>query len=261
MYEILGKQVVGNDIKRITIKAPAIVKNGKLGQFVVIMPDEKSSRFALPIVEINKQKESITLVFKEDTLSAKKLGDMWLADSVHSILGPLGKPIEEEQVGTVLCIGYELGITQVISACRALKTSGNKVIGVLGAKTKKNLCLEAQMHLACQKVFVTTEDGSTGKREYVTDILQQLLDKEKINLIYVAAPLGVMQEVLAISRDKKVKTKILLNPMTIDGFGISDSDQILVDGKYCHVSVDGPCFDASKVDFKSLEVRIKNFRE
>ncbi len=261
MYEIISKQVIGNDLRRIEIYAPVICSKAKPGQFVVVMPDEKSFRIALAIAEINATKETITLIFKEDSISAKKLGNLWIGDSALAVLGPLGVPSEIDEFGNVLCIGHEIGVVSLLPVCRALHKVGNKVISVLGTETKRNLCLEPQIHLCSQKSYVMSEDGSTGKRGYISDALSKIFEEQEINRIYISGPLAVIQEVLTIIRDQNVMTRVLINPLTIDGFGICGSDMIKIDDQYKFVSVDGPEFDASQIDFKFLEKREKSFKK
>ena len=259
MHKVVSKQVIGNELKRIEIFAPAICAKAESGHFVMVAADEHSARVALAIAGVNDLKETVTLIFKEDNLSTKKLGSLWIGDSVFALLGPLGRSPAIKDFGNVLCIGYETGVVSLLSICRALHKSGNKVTSVLGAKTKRDLCLEPQIHLCSQKAYVMSEDGSIGKRGYVTDILSKIFLEQKIDRIYVAGLFTVFQEVLAGVREKKVPVKILINPETIDGFGICGCDLIKVKDRYVSASVEGPEFDVDEIDFNFLEIKMRNF--
>ena len=259
MHEVISKQVIGDELRRIEIAAPIICAKARPGQFVMVAPDEKSTRIALPIVETNLLKETLTLIFKEDNLSTKRLGNLWIGDSVFALLGPLGKPSEIKEFGNILCVGYEMGVASLLSVCRALHKSGNKVVSVLGTKTKKSLCLEPQIHLCSQKSYIMSEDGSSGERGYITDTLEKVFAEQEINRVYIAGPLAVIQEVLVSIRNKKVPKKVLITPMTIDGFGICGCDLIKVKDEYVSASVQGPEFDADQLDFAFLETKMENF--
>ncbi|MDD3374816.1 MAG: hypothetical protein PHY73_03710 [Candidatus Omnitrophica bacterium] len=260
MYEVVSKQVIGDELRRIEIVAPAICTKAQPGQFVMVAPDEKSARVALMIAGVNALKQTITLIFKEDSLSMKRLGSLWIGDSVFALLGPLGKPSEIKEFGNVLCIGYETGAVSLLTICRALHKAENKVISVLGAKTKRDLCLQPQIHLCSQKSYVMSEDGSVGERGYITDGLEKIFVEQEIDRIYVAGPLAVIQEVLSSVRDKGILTKVLINPMTIDGFGICGCDLIKVKDRYVSISIEGPEFDADEIDFAFFETKMKNFK-
>ena len=261
MHKIVSKQIIGENLKRIEIVAPVICKKAQPGHFVMIAPDDKSARIALAIVEINLSKETITLIFKEDDSSTKKLGSLWIGDSVFALLGPLGRPSEIKEFGNVLCIGYETGVVSLLPICRALHKSSNKVISVLGAKTKRNLCLEPQIHLCSQEAYVMSEDGSIGKRGYISDSLEKIFSEQKIDRIYVAGPFSVIQDVLISVPERKVPKKILINPMTIDGFGICGCDLIKIKDRYASISVEGPELDADQIDFSFLKTKMRNSRK
>ena len=148
MFEITSKQIIADRTKRIDIKAPVIAQKAKPGQFVLVMPDEKTMRISLPIAEANPSKETITLVFREESLSLERLGNLWIGDSLYAVIGPLGMPEKIVKDSIVACVGYGLGIAAVMLLCRAFRKDGNKVVGIIGAKTKKEFILESQIRFA-----------------------------------------------------------------------------------------------------------------
>ena len=157
------------------------------------------------------------------------------------------------------CVGYGLGIVVIMLLCRALRKADNKVVGIIGGQTKKEIILESQIRLACQKVFLMTEDGTAGRKGYVTDALGEVVQDEKVSLVYVAAPIEIIEEVLIVARTKGIKTKVIVEPLTIDGMGICGTGQICLDGASACIATDGPIFEADKLDLENLKQKINNF--
>jgi len=237
MFTIINKQIIAAGFKRIDVKAELIARKAKPGHFVMAMADEKSARVALSIVEADPQKGTISFVFEETSLSTQQLGNLQIGGSIYAILGPLGLtiPLDEVHKGHVVaCIGYGIGIAQVLPFCRELRKSESKVIGIAGVKTRKALLLESQMRLTCDKLCITTDDGTYEKKGYVTGSLREMLQQYKI------------------------KTFVGLNPLMVDGTGLCGSCRVRVSGKDALACVDGPVFDGHEVDFEDLEIRTKH---
>ncbi|HOW36058.1 MAG TPA: sulfide/dihydroorotate dehydrogenase-like FAD/NAD-binding protein [Candidatus Omnitrophota bacterium] len=257
MHKIVNKQVIANDIKRIEVSAEAIARKIKPGQFVMVMPDEKSGKIPLAVADTDSRRNLITLVFQENGAATKKLGALQIGNSLFSLLGPLGMPVEIEKIGTVACLGYGVGIAQILPICRALKEAGNKVIGLIGAKTKRSLILESQMRIASYKLYVMTEDGSYGQKGLIEDVLPKVLKEENIKLAYAVGSAVMLKAVCGFTRQASVKTLVGLNPIMVDGTGLCGSCRVIVDGKKRLACVDGPVFDGHQVDFEDLMVRMK----
>jgi len=257
-FRVLSKQIIASNIKRMDIIAPAIVQKARPGQFVVVMPTEKAQRLALPIVEISAQKNAITLIFSEETLSEKALGDLAIGENVHVVLGPLGDPVLEDSEGIVVCIGYGLGIAQALPLCRYFQKKGNKVFGILGAATRKTLILESPMRVACHSAFVTTDDGSAGKKGSVADMLRQLAAGHQIAQVYVAASTSLMQEVASFCRESKLKINVVVKPLALSGIGFCGTDEVKVGKKYVLMSSDGPIFNGEFFDFNIYRSKAEN---
>ncbi len=256
-FQVVSKQIIAQDIKRMDIAAPEIAKSARPGQFVLVMVDAGSLRLPLPIVESNPQKGSITIVFKEESLSEKKLGSLSIGQGLYVVMGPLGNPALPQEVGTSVCIGYEVGIARIISVSRYLHKEGTRNFGILGAATKRSLIMESQMRLSSQSIFVMSEDGSVGKKGFVTDALYDVLGRYPVDHIFVAAPSKVIQEVLRVVGDPKIKIKAVMPPLALSGIGLCGSDQIKVNHAYVAVSLDGPIFDARDIDFNLYDARLK----
>jgi ferredoxin--NADP+ reductase len=151
MFEITDKQELAKDITKIIVSAPIIAQKAKAGQFVILISDEKGERIPLTLADWDKDKGTITLIFQKVGFSTKKLGNLAIGDSIAHILGPLGHPTEIKKLGTVVCIGGGVGIAEVYPVSRAFKQAGNRIIGIIGARSKDLLILEDAMHKICDE--------------------------------------------------------------------------------------------------------------
>jgi ferredoxin--NADP+ reductase len=268
MFKITGKEELAKDITQITVSAPIIAQKAKAGQFVVLILDERGERIPLTLADWNKDKETITLIFQKVGFSTQKLGTLNIGDSITHILGPLGHPTEVKNLGTVVCIGGGVGIAEVYPVSRAFKEAGNRVIGIIGARSKGLLILENEMHKTCDELFITTDDGSYGRKGFVTDVLRELFSViEKSthtkypDLIYAIGPVPMMKAVSQVTKEYQIKTIVSLNPIMVDATGMCGSCRCTVAGKTVFGCVDGPDFEAHKIDFEELEARLNLFRE
>jgi ferredoxin--NADP+ reductase len=268
MLRITNKEDLAKDIAKIIVEAEQIAKKAKPGQFVVVIVNESGERIPLTLADWNKDKGTITLIFQKVGFTTQKLGGMKIGDSIEHILGPLGHPTEINNLGTVICIGGGVGIAEVYPVSRAFKEAGNRVIGILGARTKELIILEKEMKSICDELFVTTDDGSYAKKGLVTDVLKELLEViEKSthtkypNLVYCIGPVPMMKAVADLTRDYQIKTIASLNPIMVDATGMCGSCRCTVEGKTVFGCVDGPDFDAHKIDFEELKLRLNLFKE
>jgi len=268
MFKIIDKENLAKEITQITVEAPQIAKKAKAGQFVVVVIDEKGERIPLTLADWDKAGGTITLIFQEVGFTTKKLGTFNEGDSIQHILGPLGHPTETKRTGTVICIGGGVGIAEVYPVSRALKEAGNRVLGIIGTRSKELLILEDKMQKICDELFITTDDGSYGRKGFVTDALKELFEVvEKSqhtkfpDLVYCIGPLPMMKAVSELTKSYKIKTIVSLNPVMVDGTGMCGSCRCTVGGKTAFGCVDGPDFDAHQVDFAELEKRLNLFKD
>src|SRR3989338_8929912 len=215
MFRLIDKEELNKDTIKILVDAPIIAQKAKAGQFVVIVIDEKGERIPLTLADWNKDKGTITLIFQKIGYSTKKLGSLNIADNIAHILGPLGHPTEIKTIGEVYCIAGGVGIAEVYPVSRAFKEAGNRVIGIIGARCKNLVILENQMQQICDELFITTDDGSYGRKGFVTDVLKELLTViEKSthtkypSLVYCIGPVAMMKAVAQLTLDSKIKTRI-----------------------------------------------------
>ncbi len=260
-YKIISSVQAGPDIQRIVIDAPKIAVKRKPGQFVVVRVHEKAERIPLTIVDSDPEKGTITLIVQGIGLSTRELNALKPGDMVEDVLGPLGKPSEIEKVGTVVVVGGGVGTGVAFPTAKGFKQAGNKVIGIIGGRSKNLVVLEEDMRSICDEVYVTTDDGTYGTHGLVTDKLRELITAgTKVDLVLAVGPLPMMKAVEKLTKEFNIPTTVSLNPIMIDGIGMCGGCRATVGGKTVFVCVDGPEFDAHLVDFDSLALRNKAYR-
>lgn len=265
-FKIVDKQELNINTTKITVQAPLVANKARAGQFAVIVIDEAGERIPLTLAGWDSVNGTITLIFQKIGFSTKRLGALKVGDSIAHILGPLGHPTEIIVSSTVVCIGAGVGIAEVFPVSKAFKEAGNRVIGIIGARSKELLILEGQMGKISDELFISTDDGSRGHKGLVTDVLKDLLKTiEKSSntrypeLVYAVGPVPMMKAVAELTRGYNIKTIVSLNPIMVDATGMCASCRCTVDGKTVYGCVDGPDFDAHKVDFDELQKRLKLF--
>jgi len=262
MFKILEKETLAPHVNRFVIDAPLIARNHKPGQFVVIRIYEKGERIPLTIAEVDRAKGTITLIVQEVGKTTYLLGDLNAGDEVADVIGPLGKPAEIEKVGTVVTIGGGVGTAIVYPETKAFKEVGNKVISIIGFRNKELVILEDEMRATSDELIVTTDDGSYGKKGFVSDRLQELVEKgEKIDLVVAIGPAIMMKVVSDMTKKYNIKTIVSLNAIMLDATGMCGACRVEVGGETKFACVDGPEFDAHKVDFDLLMKRLVMYRE
>ncbi len=268
MFKIIHKEELNKDTTRMIIEASQIANKAQAGQFVALIVDESGERIPLTLADWDKSKGTVTLIFQRVGFSTKKLGLLKEGDSILHVLGPLGHPTHVKKIGTVVCVGGGVGVAEVYPVSRAFKEAGNRVLGIIGSRTKELLILEDKMRAVCDELFIVTDDGSYGRKGFVTDALKDLLgviDKSSHNiypdLIYAIGPVVMMKAVSELTRPYGIKTIVSVNPIMVDATGMCGSCRCTVDGKTVFGCVDGPDFDGHQVDFNELTRRLRNFSE
>jgi ferredoxin--NADP+ reductase len=268
MFKVISKEELAKDITQIIVEAPIIAQKAKAGQFVTLVLDEKAERIPLTLADWDKHKGAITLIFQKVGFSTRKLGALSVQDYIAHILGPLGHPTEVKKFGTVYCIGGGVGVAEVYPVSRAFKQADNRVIGIIGARSKDLLILEDQMRKASDELFITTDDGSYARKGFVTDVLQELFSViEKSthtkypDLVYAIGPVMMMKAVSDFTKSYQVKTVVSINPIMVDATGMCGSCRCTVGGKTVFGCVDGPDFDGHQIDFDELQARINLFKK
>jgi ferredoxin--NADP+ reductase len=250
-------------ITKLEVIAPDIALKIKPGQFVVVMVSEEGERIPLTVVAQDIGKGTITLIFQEVGLTTKLLGKMVVGDSLYVLVGPLGHPTEIKNYGKVILVGGGVGIAEIHPVAKVLKDAGNHITAILGAKNKAMLILERELKESCDELYISTDDGSYGRKGFVTDVLKELLSHNlrsmAYNLIYAVGPIPMMKKVAEVSRDFNTKTIVSLNALMVDATGMCGCCRVTVSGKTKFSCIDGPEFDGHEVNWDELEKRDKTY--
>lgn len=262
MNKILKKEILAEKIKRIEVESPLISKKAKPGQFIILRVDEKGERIPLTISDVNTGKGTITLIFQEVGTTTTKLGLLEEGDEILDIAGPLGKPTEIENYGTVCIIVGGVGTAFVYWMAKAFKEKGNYLITIIGARNKNLIILEDEMNSLSDELYITTDDGSKGRKGFNTEMLKELINNgKKIDYVLTAGPIIMMKKIAEITEQHKIKTVASLNPIMVDGTGMCGCCRVTIGGETKFACVDGPDFDAHLVDFDELLKRTSLYKK
>ena len=261
MFKILDKKRINPEITFMKLEAPHVVKNAKPGQFIVIKIDEKGERIPLTVMESNKEEGTVSIIFQEVGKTTKQLAALEAGGAVMDIIGPLGKPTHIEKIGKIICIGGGVGTAEIYPVAKAFKEAGNEIISIIGARNKELLFLIDEMKAISSLTFITTDDGTAGRKGLVTDVLEELLKKDKYNLVYSVGPILMMRAVAAVTKKYNIKTIVSLNAIMVDATGMCGTCRVTVGGKTKFTCVDGPDFDAHEIDFTEFINRDRRFKD
>jgi len=263
MYKILKKEILSDTVKLMDVHAPHVARNARAGQFVILIIDEHGERIPLTIADYNKEAGTVTIIFQELGKSTMQLGRLKPGDAIASFAGPLGHPTEIENYGTVVCMGGGVGIAPIYPIARSLKEAGNSVISIIGARNKELLFWEDKMRTVSDELIVCTDDGSHGRKSLVTEPLKELFERKdkKVARVWAIGPAIMMKFVSLTTKPYNVPTVVSLNTIMIDGTGMCGGCRVLLDEGAQFVCVDGPEFDAHKVNWESLLSRLQFYKK
>jgi ferredoxin--NADP+ reductase len=261
MNKIVRKTDYSDLVVRFDIEAPKIAKARKAGHFVIVRVCDKGERIPLTIAEADPEKGTITLVVQRVGNSSKKLCALQEGDYIEDIVGPLGKATHIEKFGTVVCAGGGVGVAPLLPIVQAMKKAGNRVITILAARNKDLIILEEEMRASSDEVIVMTDDGSAGQKGLVTNGVESVILREKVDLCVTIGPAVMMKFVSLLTKKYSVPTMASLNTIMVDGTGMCGACRVSVGGKTKFVCVDGPEFDAHEVDFDEMIQRLGAYKE
>jgi glutamate synthase (NADPH/NADH) small chain len=261
MNEILRKREIAPDVIRLDVRHPTLARKARPGQFVILRVTEDGERFPLTIADFDAEAGTISLIFAVVGKSTTLLAALEEGESILNLVGPLGVASEIEHYGRVLCVGGGIGVAPLYPVAKALKAAGNEVVAVLGARTKDLVILEKVFRAFADAVHVATDDGSYGRKGFVTDVLSDLLEQgEAFDQAWAIGPVPMMRAVCDVTRDARVPTVVSLNPIMVDGTGMCGGCRVLVGDEVKFACVDGPEFDGHLVDYDSLGRRLGTYR-
>ena len=261
MNKIISKEHFSEKVFKLVIEAPLIAKSRKAGHFVIVRVGEKGERMPLTIAEADPVKGTITLVVQKVGLSSTRLCELNEGDYITDVVGPLGKATHIENFGTVVCAGGGVGVAPMLPIVQALKAAGNKVITVLAGRSKELIILENEMRASSDEVIIMTDDGSYGKKGLVTEGIEEVIKREKVDKCFAIGPAIMMKFVCLLTKKYEIPTDVSLNTIMVDGTGMCGACRITVGGKTKFVCVDGPEFDGHQVDFDEMLKRMGAFKD
>ncbi|MBN1182809.1 MAG: sulfide/dihydroorotate dehydrogenase-like FAD/NAD-binding protein [Bacteroidales bacterium] len=261
MSKIVVKEKFSENVYKLVIDAKEIAKNRKAGHFVIVKIGDKGERIPLTIADADTEKGTITLIIQRVGVTSHKITSLNVGDEVTDVVGPLGLATEIENYGNVLCAGGGVGIAPLYPIVEALKKAGNHVTTILAARSKDLIILEEQMKQHSDELIVMTDDGSYGKKGLVTEGMEEVIKSKKIDHAVVIGPAVMMKFASLTTKKYNIPTIASLNTIMVDGTGMCGACRVTVDGKTRFVCVDGPEFDAHKVDFEEMLMRLGAYRD
>ena len=261
MNKIIEKEFFSEKVVKIVVENPKIAKSRKAGNFVILRVGEKGERFPLTIADADAEKGTITLVAQTVGISSSKLAALNVGDSITDLVGPLGKPTEIENKGTILAAGGGVGVAPLLPIVEAFKKAGNRVITVIAARNKDLIILEDQIKKWSDELIVMTDDGSYGRKGLVTTGMEEFIQREKIDECIVIGPAIMMKFASLLTKKYNIPTQASLNSIMVDGTGMCGACRVTVGGRTKFTCVDGPEFDAHQIDFDEMLMRLGGYRE
>ena len=259
MNKIIAKEYFSEKVVRLEVEAPLIAKSRKAGHFVIVRVGKKGERVPYTIADSDPKKGTITLVIQRVGKSSEKVCSLEVGDYITDMVGPLGKATHIENFGTVVCAGGGVGVAPMLPIIEAMKKAGNRVISVLAARTKELVILEEQVAKNSDEVIIMTDDGSYGEMGLITQGIEKIIQREKVDLCVTIGPAVMMKFVALLTKRYEVPTLASLNTIMVDGTGMCGACRVTVGGKTKFVCIDGPEFDAHQVDFDEMLMRLKAY--
>lgn len=260
-YTIVNKKIISDTICEFEIYAPLIAAKAKAGQFIILRAEELGERVPVTLVDWNREKGTITAIIQAIGKSTSLFNSLEKGEKFLSVAGPLGTALEIKNYGTVAVVGGGVGIAEILPIAKAFKQAGNKIVSILGARTKSLLILEDEMKAVSDLIVIATDDGSYGMKGMVTDALKALHEEgEKIDAGFIIGPIPMMKFTAKLMKQLGIKPFASLNPIMLDGTGMCGCCRVVVDGETKFACVDGPMFEASNIDFDNLMKRTSEYK-
>jgi ferredoxin--NADP+ reductase len=262
-YKIIAKEeLIPGQTTMMVIEAPQVARKAKPGNFVMLRTSEHGERIPLTIADCDRDAGTITIVYLVVGKTTAEMNTLQAGGEFMDVCGPLGRPTHIEKSGTVVCVGGGTGIAAMHHIAKGHVQAGNRVIAIVGARSKNLLLFCTELSSFCPELRIATDDGSEGHKGFVTEVLQEILDSEDdIAEVVAIGPVPMMEAVCRVTLPSKVKTTVSLNSIMVDGIGMCGACRCTVGGKTLFACVDGPEFDGHKVDFAELKTRLWQFRE
>ena len=259
MNKIVEKEHFSEKVVKLVVYAPLIARSRRPGHFVIVRCGAHGERIPLTIADADTERGTITLVVQAVGDSTRKICALEPGDTLTDVVGPLGHATRIERYGTVVCSGGGVGVAPLLPIIKAMKEAGNRVVSVLAARSKDLIILEDQVREYSDEVVIMTDDGSYGTKGLVTQGIENVINREPVNLVVTIGPAIMMKFVSLLTKKYEVPTLCSLNTIMVDGTGMCGACRVTVDGRTRFVCVDGPEFDAHKVDFDEMLMRMRAY--
>ncbi|MDE6582095.1 MAG: sulfide/dihydroorotate dehydrogenase-like FAD/NAD-binding protein [Duncaniella sp.] len=259
MYRILEKEYFSEKVVKFIVEAPLIAASRRPGHFVIVRTGEGGERIPLTIADADTARGTIMLVVQDVGVSTHKICALEPGDSFTDLVGPLGKATDIRRYGTVVCCGGGVGVAPLLPIVKAMKQAGNRVVSILAARNSSLIILEKEVAEYSDEVIIMTDDGSAGTKGLVTAGVESVIAREKVDLVVAIGPAVMMKFVAKTTAEHDVPTMVSLNTIMVDGTGMCGACRVTVDGRTRFVCIDGPEFDAHKVDFDEMIMRLKSY--
>ena len=262
MYKILHKEKLNDVVELMVVHAPHVARKCEPGQFIILRVGDDGERIPLTIADYDREKETITIIYQIVGYSTKALSLLNEGDEITDFVGPLGEPTKLHASKHVIGVAGGVGSAPLYPQLRALAQMGVEVDVIIGGREAQYVLWADEFRKFCKNVYITTDDGSLGRKGFVTQVLADLIEQgEEIDEVIAIGPVPMMKAVVAVTKPHNIKTSVSLNPIMIDGTGMCGCCRVTVDGKIKFACVDGPDFDGLQVDFDELMARQRMFKE
>lgn len=262
MYKILHKEKLNDVVELMVVHAPHVARKCEPGQFIILRVGDDGERIPLTIADYDRKKETITIIYQIVGYSTKALSLLNEGDEITDFVGPLGEPTKLHASKHVIGVAGGVGSAPLYPQLRALAQMGVEVDVIIGGREAQYVLWADEFRKFCKNVYITTDDGSLGRKGFVTQVLADLIEQgEEIDEVIAIGPVPMMKAVVAVTKPHNIKTSVSLNPIMIDGTGMCGCCRVTVDGKIKFACVDGPDFDGLQVDFDELMARQRMFKE
>lgn len=259
MFEIIEKEHFSPKVVKLVVSAPMIARSRRPGHFVIVRACPEGERIPLTIADADPERGTIMLVVQNVGVSTSKICSLEAGDCLQDVVGPLGQATDIRKRGTVVCCGGGVGVAPLLPIIKAMKEKGNRVISVLAARTADLIILKDEVAQHSDEVIIMTDDGSMGTKGLVTDGVESVIKREKVDEVVTIGPAIMMKFVSLLTKRYEIPTMCSLNTIMVDGTGMCGACRVTVDGRTRFVCVDGPEFDAHKVDFDEMMMRLRSY--
>lgn len=261
MYKIVDYKHLGGATHELVVEAPQLAKKARAGQFLIVRIGEGDERIPLTIADNDPEKGTVTIVIQALGHSTKQIVALRPGDGLADVVGPLGQASEIENYGTVVIVGGGVGIAPIYPIARDLKKAGNRVIAIIGAKSKDLLFWQDKLVAAVDEVRIATDDGSVGHKGFVTDLLAEACDQDGVDIVWAIGPMIMMYNCVKVTKARGIRSVVSMNPIMIDGTGMCGGCRVRVGNETKFACVDGPEFDGDLIDFDLAMKRARFMRD